>query len=89
MSIEISEPFKVHEINTDELPFNWYIFPYPYGLTMHTTEFLSSDKLLMRMPSALSTREHNYLINASHPEFFKKVKLVAVNPEPFDPRLRK
>jgi len=41
----------------------------------------------MRVPSIHSPAEHNYLLNPLHPKH-AMLKLVSVEPHPFDPRLK-
>ena len=89
MTIEVSDSNDILEIDVDALPENWMSKPYPVPLVNFTSQFLSSGKLLMRVPSAQSYREYNILINVRHPKFYEKVKLLDVSEEPFDPRLRK
>lgn len=88
MTISVEDP-EVMEVLISDLPINWMEVPYPKGLLLLTTEFLKSKKLLLKVPSAQSPREFNYLINARHPDFHKKVSLVSVDVEPFDPRLKR
>ncbi len=87
MTIEIAEPVDVLEVDSVDLQSNWMDKPYPTGLSSITSEFLESDKLLMRVPSAQSVREYNYIINVRHSEFHSKVKLLDVSEEFFDDRL--
>ncbi len=89
MTIEVHESAEIFEIDTHDLPGNWMIKPYPTQLVNHTSRFLNSGKLLMRVPSAQSFRERNYLLNVRHAEFHKAVQLMDVSEEPFDSRLRK
>jgi RES domain-containing protein len=51
------------------------------------TEFLRNNKdLVLKVPSAIITEEHNFLVNPYHPDF-KKVKIKKSNPFIFDQRL--
>jgi RES domain-containing protein len=88
MAIEVPDGAKVLEIKRHELPENWMQKPYSENLNKFTKDFLHSDALLMRVPSAQSYRESNMLINVSHPQFGKLVKLMEVWDEPFDGRLK-
>ncbi len=50
-------------------------------------EFLSTNaNLILKVPSAVTPEEHNYLINPAHPEF-KKVKIASSKIYRFDHRL--
>ena len=88
MTIEVKEDAKIFKVTKEELPDNWIDKPYPLYLVDYTIGFLESKCLLMSVPSAQSHRENNFLINVRHPDFSKKVKLLDVIEEPFDPRLR-
>ncbi len=87
MIIEVPDDAEIFEIDVATLPKNWMAKPYPSQLINYTSQFLASDKLLMRVPSAQSFREHNYLIDIRHPEFHAKVRKLDVFEEPFDARL--
>ena len=89
MTIEVSDSNDIIEMDVDALSENWMSKPYPVSLVNFTSQFLSSEKLLMRVPSAQSYRENNILINVRHPKFYEKVKLLDISEEPFDSRLRK
>ena len=89
MTLEVSDSNHIFEIDVDALPENWMSKPYPVPLVNFTSQFLSSGKLLMRVPSAQSYSENNILINVRHPKFYEKVKLLDVSEELFDSRLRK
>ena len=87
MTIEVKEKQKIFVVNLTDLPDNWMKKPHPHNLNKYTKEFLASDSILMKVPSAQSYTEVNYLINVRHPKFGKLVKLIDVVEEPFDPRL--
>lgn len=88
MTIEVMEAVEIFKITKEELSDNWIDKPYPLFLVDYTFHFLDSKCLLMSVPSAQSFRENNFLINVRHPDFNKKVKLIDVEEEPFDSRLR-
>ncbi|MCB0506206.1 MAG: RES family NAD+ phosphorylase [Cyclobacteriaceae bacterium] len=87
--IEVPDKTNIYKVELKDLPDNWMLMPYPAELTYHTVQFLNKGYLLMRVPSAQSKREFNYLINVRHPDFYKQVKLKDVFEEAFDKRLRK
>ena len=88
MKINIADNVDVFEVNQNHLPDNWMIKPYPPELVKFTTQFLDSGCLLMKVPSAQSYSEYNYLISVRHPDFHNKVTLEEVANEPFDNRLK-
>ena len=87
MIMEVKHKSTVFEIQSSDLPDNWMQKPPPLILKIIMAEFLKSDCILMKVPSAQSYTESNFLINVRHPRFNKLVKLVSVAEEPFDPRL--
>ncbi len=88
MTIKVSDDVDVFEVDRDILPNDWMSKPYPAQLVNFTSQFLKAGYLLMSVPSAQSYNEVNYLINVRHPYFHDKVKLLGVNAEPFDIRLK-
>lgn len=88
MTLLVDDAATIWEVRPDELPDNWFEKPYPAQLSQLTAAFLRSNHLLMRIPSAQSYREYNYLIHVRHRQFHQWVELLEVRPEPFDPRLK-
>jgi len=87
MTLEVNDKLAIFEVKDSDLPDNWMQKPPPPILNVFMAEFLKSDCILMKVPSAQSYTEANFLINVRHPSFNKLVKLVSVVEEPFDPRL--
>lgn len=88
MTIEVDEPVGIFEVPLTELPTIWMEKPYPNRIRAYTDAFLSSKNLIMQVPSAQSPRETNFLINVRHPDFFRQVRLLRVDTELFDARLK-
>lgn len=88
MTIEIPDNPSIFEVNQKVLPKNWMIRPYPLALAKLADKFFQSGALVMKVPSAQSYRENNFTINVRHPDFRSEVKLLSVQPEPFDERLK-
>jgi len=88
MVLEVSDDAGIQTINLKSLPENWRNKPYPPELIGFTTRFLTSRNLLLKVPSAQSPSESNFLINARHPDFHSQVRLLDVTAEPFDVRLK-
>ncbi len=89
VSIEIADNAPVYELSEDLLPPFWYGIPYPDVLSDITGEFLKDNSYVaMKIPSAQSRREFNYLLNPSHPDFSKLVTVLSTTPENFDTRLK-
>ncbi len=89
MTVEITDDSLIYDLPDKYLPQFWWSVPYPEILSNITGEFLKDKSYLaMKIPSAQSKRENNYLLNPSHTEFHSLVKLLSVENERFDPRLK-
>ena len=89
MTIDVNEKAPVLELTDAKLSAEWMKKPVPPGLHPFTREWLEENHhLLIAVPSAQSQREKNYLIHVGHPRFNDWVRLVSVDPEPFDARLK-
>lgn len=54
----------------NDLPANWAAYPAPVELQQRGTAWaLSGQSLALKVPSAVVTSEHNFLINLLHPAF--------------------
>ncbi len=75
-------------IKPADLPQGWQEWPYLDELADIAEQWIRERKLwIMRVPSAQSPSEHNYLLNPLHPEH-ATLKLISIEPHPFDPRLK-
>ncbi len=88
MTIEVPGSTEIFEKALNDLPTNWMEKPAPSQLIVLMEEFLLSEKMIMKVPSAQSYREANFIINVRHKNFHSKVKLLDVKLEPFDDRLK-
>jgi len=69
------------------LPRDWRKSPAPTKLQTIGDAWLAGGKsVALKVPSAIVPLESNYVINPAHPAF-KKLKIGAPLPYPFDPRL--
>lgn len=71
------------------LPDDWMQRPAPVS-TMEFGNYLLKKRthLIMGIPSVVVPIEYNFLINPLHGDFYKKVRVVAVNDFVFDMRLK-
>lgn len=89
MSIKIADNAPIYELAEDLMPTLWYDFPYPDVLSEITGEFIKDNSYVaMKVPSAQSKREFNFLLNPAHEGFSKLVKVISKEPESFDSRLK-
>lgn len=57
-------------IQLNQLPANWRsIQAYPALQKIGSDWYNSNQSLILKVPSAIITREYNYLINTNHPDF--------------------
>lgn len=79
-------PHKILELT--DLPDNWSQYPAPASLVTFTEAWIRENQYLaMRVLSAQSELEFNYLINPRHPDH-QRLEIVLIKPEKFDPRLK-
>jgi RES domain-containing protein len=83
----IEAPDDFIEISLQSLPQGWKEFPEPNSLKHFGNDFLLENKhLFLKVPSAIISEEHNYLMNPLHPKA-NEVKIISSLPFRFDPRL--
>ena len=89
MTVEIADNAPIYELAEDLMPAFWYGIPYPDVLSEITGEFIKDNSYVaMKVPSAQSKREFNYLLNPAHEDFSRLVKVISKEPENFDGRLK-
>lgn len=85
LAIFIPDTAPVKEIHADKLKPNWQ--EDEDYTSFIGTEFLKNNAdLILKVPSAIISEEHNYLVNPGHPEF-KKIKIKKSRQFIFDKRL--
>lgn len=76
------------QIRTKELPDNWQSFEGFTRLQEIGSEwYRKSEEIILKVPSAVIPAEFNYIINTSHKDFKKKIKLVRTEEYFWDKRL--
>ncbi|MBS1754214.1 MAG: RES family NAD+ phosphorylase [Ferruginibacter sp.] len=85
LSIYVPDDVSIKKISINKLKPNW-IEDKDYTAFIGT-EFINNNiNLVLQVPSAIISEEHNYLINPNHRDF-KKVKIKTSKPFIFDERL--
>ncbi|RYZ22579.1 MAG: RES domain-containing protein, partial [Chitinophagaceae bacterium] len=89
LTINIPDNARITKILPSSLPPNWNVFP-PHASTQQIgDDFIRENKyLLLRVPSAVTKGDFNYLVNTAHPDF-EKLKVTSVEKFPFDIRIFK
>lgn len=86
-TIQITDEISQKEISISDLPANWRDYPAPEELAELGTQWaLSTETLLLRVPSAAIEGEFNILINPLHPDM-KHVTISCIETYRFDERL--
>ena len=86
-TVQIPADGRPKEISMTDLPASWRDYPAPPELTeLGTGWALSTETLLLRVPSAVVLSEFNILINPLHPDM-KHVTISDVQAYRFDDRL--
>jgi RES domain-containing protein len=87
MLIDIPEAVKIESIDISKLKNNWFtIENYPYCQSIGNDWLQKQQSAILKVPSVVVKKEHNYLINPRHPDF-KKIKLAATEDFDFDSRI--
>jgi RES domain-containing protein len=88
LTLEVPDTASIRHVTLQELPANWQQMPYPLELAQLARAWIDDGKeWLLRVPSAHAPQEWNYLLNPLHPEH-PQLRTVALEPHPFDPRLK-
>ena len=85
LTIFIPDDAAIKVINADKLKTNWQEDE-DYTAFMGTDFIHNNQNLVLKVPSAIITEEHNYLVNPDHADF-KKVKIKRSKQFIFDKRL--
>ncbi len=89
ITLEFPDDAPTERIAADQLPANWHHYPYSSQLSQLTENWLTEGTTwIMRVPSAQSLTEYNYLFNPQHP-MHKQLTIMKVRDEGFDRRLKR
>jgi RES domain-containing protein len=87
MTILIPDDMPVSEIYATNLQIGWNSFPHIVSTRMIGDKFVYENwTCILKVPSAVTKGDFNYLINPHHPRF-KDVKINEVEKFPFDRRI--
>lgn len=89
ITIEIPDELQITTIAESKLPPNWKSFPHPPSTQIVGDNFINDGEYaLLKIPSVITHGDYNILINPKHKDF-QKIKIVSIEPFPFDERLLK
>ena len=87
MTILIPDDMPVTEINATVLQIGWNSFPHIESTRAIGDKFVSLNKTcILKVPSAVTKGDFNYLINPHHPGF-SLIEILCVEKFPFDRRI--
>lgn len=77
----------VQELRPEDLPKDWRYFPHSSSTKEIGRQWVDAQSsVLLKVPSSVSPREANYLLNPEHPRL-SEVEVGAISGHAFDPRL--
>ena len=78
----------IQQILLGDLPVNWRrMLAYSELQRLGSEWYERREALILEVPSAVVPKERNYIINAEHPDFSTKIKLLATEDYFWDARL--
>ena len=87
IEIYIPDDIKVLELDLSKLPVDWNSFPHSNSTKILGDEFIKQEEAcILKVPSVVTKGDFNYLINPYHNDF-PKIKILKVEPFPFDKRI--
>jgi len=87
LTIYIPDSLPIKHITEAELPTNWHRWPPTEETRKYGDQFIAQEKFpVMKVPSAITPGDFNYLINPEHSDF-SKIQTLSAIPFPFSPRL--
>ena len=88
LTLEVPDFITYETVEAATLPPNWRDLPYPVELATVAEYWLhEKQNWLLRVPSAHSPTEYNFLLNPLHPDH-QLLRVVSLEPHPFDTRLK-
>ncbi|OGX92285.1 RES family NAD+ phosphorylase [Hymenobacter coccineus] len=88
LTLETPDDASTKLVEADELPNGWAGLPYSPTLAALTEAWIREAQYwLLRVSSAQSPTEYNYLLNPLHLEH-QGLRVVSLEPHPFDARLK-
>jgi RES domain-containing protein len=89
ITIYIPDDIAVKSILEEDLPLDWAEFPHPVSTQKFGDEFVFENKYcILNVPSVVTKGDYNILINPNHKDF-NKIKIIEIEPFPFDKRIFK
>lgn len=89
VSLEIPGSLAIQELLPSDLPANWNVFPHLLTTQALGDQFILENKFpILKAPSAVVQGDFNLLLNPGHKDF-SEIRILGVEPFPFDHRILK
>jgi RES domain-containing protein len=89
LTIEVPDDVAVLQLETNDLPVNWNVFPPLRSSQSVGDQFVREGQIcVLRIPSVVTKGDYNFLINPYHADF-QRIRMVNSEPFPFDKRIFK
>lgn len=86
-TIHVPDDIAMTGIHTMDLPPDWSMFPHSETTKRFGDNFILENRYcLLKVPSAVTKGDFNYLLNPRHPDF-TRIRIVETSPFVFDGRL--
>ncbi|MEP0270439.1 RES family NAD+ phosphorylase [Ekhidna sp.] len=84
--VELEFPDHLSVETIKKVPKTWNTFPFNSSTVDIGREFIQSEKLCLKVPSAIISSEYNYLLNPMHDDYMQ-IKFIDARPMILDQRL--
>ena len=84
--VDLDFPDELKTDTVNKLPKEWSLFPYTGATAKLGSKFMQQGGLCLKVPSAIVTTEHNYLLNPLHDDFYK-IRVIDARPFLLDQRV--
>jgi RES domain-containing protein len=89
LTIFVPDDANIRQVPNTDLPPDWNAWPNSVSTQVIGDHFIAENKnLLLRVPSAVTQGDFNFLINPFHPDF-TRIRVVDTQKFPFDSRIFK
>jgi RES domain-containing protein len=89
VTIHVPDSIAFKHLNEKDLPRDWEKFPHSEKTQIFGDQFVMDNEFCaFKVPSVVTKGDFNLLINPKHADF-SQIKIVSVEPFPFDSRLLK
>lgn len=89
ITLFIPDDISIQKIQVSDLPTDWNVFPHPSSTQTIGDQFVAANAYcILQIPSAVTKGDFNLLVNPIHKDF-KRIKIISIEPFPFDKRIFK